>query len=41
MKFGVDGKLNRHLNLWSNLGIPVGDKGYNDTSAMVGVKYNF
>lgn len=41
IKTGVEGQLNKNLNLWGNVGVQVGDKGYNDTSAMVGVKYNF
>jgi autotransporter family porin len=41
IKTGVEGKLNDHLNLWGNVGVQVGDKGYSDSSAMVGVKYSF
>lgn len=41
IKTGVEGKLSSRLNLWGNVGIQVGDKGYNDTSAMIGVKYMF
>lgn len=41
IKTGVEGKVSQHLNLWGNVGVQVGDKGYNDTSAMVGVKYSF
>jgi outer membrane autotransporter protein len=41
IKTGVEGKLNPRLNLWGNVGVQVGDKGYSDTSAMVGVKYSF
>lgn len=41
VKTGVEGQLNVHLNLWGNVGVQVGDKGYNDTTAMVGMKYSF
>lgn len=41
LKTGVEGQLNPHLNLWGNVGVQIGDKGYSDTSAMVGVKYSF
>ena len=41
IKTGVEGKLNDHLNLWGNVGVQVGDKGYSDSSAMVGMKYSF
>ncbi|HFT5322418.1 TPA: autotransporter outer membrane beta-barrel domain-containing protein [Escherichia coli] len=41
VKAGVEGQINTHLNLWSNVGVQAGDKGYSDTSAMLGVKYTF
>lgn len=41
VKVGVDAKLNKTVNLWGNMGQQMGDKGYSDTSAMVGVKVNF
>lgn len=41
VKVGVDAKLNKTVNLWGNIGQQMGDKGYSDTSAMVGVKVNF
>ncbi|MBV8041051.1 autotransporter outer membrane beta-barrel domain-containing protein [Pluralibacter sp.] len=41
IKTGVEGQLTSRLNLWGNVGVQIGDKGYNDTSAMVGVKYAF
>ncbi|EOO9976490.1 autotransporter outer membrane beta-barrel domain-containing protein [Escherichia coli] len=41
IKTGVEGQINSRLNLWGNVGVQVGDKGYNDTSAMLGVKYTF
>jgi len=40
-KIGVAGKINSKVNLWGNIGVQVADKGYNNTSAMVGVKYHF
>jgi autotransporter family porin len=41
LKLGIEGQLNKQLNVWGNIGQQVGDKGYSDTSAMLGVKYNF
>lgn len=41
VKTGMEGQINPHLNLWGNVRVQVGDKGYNDTSAMLGVKYTF
>lgn len=41
LKVGVEGKINSRLNLWGNVGTQVGDKGYNDSSATIGIKYNF
>ena len=41
VKVGVEGQINSRVNLWGNIGTQLGDKGYSDSSAMVGVKYNF
>ena len=41
VKVGIEGQINPRLNLWGNVGTQVGDKGYNDSTAMIGVKYNF
>ncbi|WP_072187012.1 autotransporter outer membrane beta-barrel domain-containing protein [Yersinia frederiksenii] len=41
LKLGVEGQLSKRLNLWGNVGQQIGNKGYSDTSAMLGVKYNF
>jgi len=41
LKVGVEGQINPNLNLWGNIGQQMGDKGYSDSSAMVGVKVNF
>lgn len=41
IKVGVEGQLNKNLNVWGSVGTQVGDKGYNDSSATIGVKYNF
>lgn len=41
MKTGVEGQLSPHLSLWGNVGVQIGDKGYSDTSAMIGGKYSF
>lgn len=41
VKVGVEGQINPRMNLWGNVGVQMGDDGYNDTAAMFGVKYNF
>lgn len=41
VKVGVEGQINAQLNLWGNIGTQMGDKGYNDSAAMIGMKYNF
>jgi autotransporter family porin len=41
VKVGVEGQLNKNLNVWGQVGSQVGDKGYNDNAAMIGVKVNF
>lgn len=41
VKVGIGGKLNPKVNLWGNIGTQVGHKGYNNTNATVGIKYNF
>ncbi|WP_353654550.1 autotransporter outer membrane beta-barrel domain-containing protein [Citrobacter sp. Ce119] len=41
VKVGVEGQVSPRLNLWGNIGVQAGDKGYNDSAAMVGVKWNF
>lgn len=41
IKTGIDGKISSQLNLWGNVAVQIGDKGYSDTSAMIGVKYHF
>ncbi|ALR76412.1 autotransporter outer membrane beta-barrel domain-containing protein [[Enterobacter] lignolyticus] len=41
VKTGIEGQLSPRLNLWGNVGVQVGDKGYSDTSAMIGAKYSF
>ncbi|EOV8479777.1 autotransporter outer membrane beta-barrel domain-containing protein [Klebsiella aerogenes] len=41
VKLGVEGQINSRVNLWGNIGTQVGDQGYSDSSAMVGLKYNF
>ncbi|WP_110915614.1 autotransporter outer membrane beta-barrel domain-containing protein [Enterobacter roggenkampii] len=41
IKTGVEGQLNPKLNLWGNVGVQMGDKGYNDAAAMLGVKFSF
>lgn len=41
VKTGVEGQLSRHLTVWGNVGQQVGDKGYFNTEAMLGVKYSW
>ncbi|MFC0225179.1 autotransporter outer membrane beta-barrel domain-containing protein [Serratia aquatilis] len=41
LKMGVEGQVNKKLSVWSNVGVQVGNAGYNDTAVMLGVKYNF
>lgn len=41
VKVGLEGQINPRLNLWGNVGVQMGDAGYNDSAAMVGMKYNF
>ncbi|MWO14512.1 autotransporter outer membrane beta-barrel domain-containing protein [Escherichia coli] len=41
VKAGLEGQITSHLNMWGNVGVQVGDKGYNNTSAMLGLKYTF
>nr|WP_318526439.1 autotransporter outer membrane beta-barrel domain-containing protein [Erwinia billingiae] len=41
LKVGVEGQINPNLNLWGNIGQQMGDRGYSDSSAMLGIKVNF
>lgn len=41
LRTGVEGKINDQLNIWGNVGVQIGDKGYNDTHGMLGMKYGF
>ncbi|HEP1894415.1 TPA: autotransporter outer membrane beta-barrel domain-containing protein [Kluyvera cryocrescens] len=41
IKAGVEAKLNPNLNLWGSVGTQVGTRGYQDSTAIVGVKVNF
>jgi autotransporter family porin len=41
LKLGMQGQISPALNLWGGTALQVGDSGYNDASAMVGVKYAF
>jgi autotransporter family porin len=41
VKLGVEGQLSRQTALWGNVGQQLGDKGYSNTAAMVGIKYSF
>lgn len=41
IKTGVQGLLSRNLTAWGNVGQQVGDQGYFNTEAMLGVKYSW
>ncbi|HHZ5561034.1 TPA: autotransporter YcgH [Escherichia coli] len=41
IKLGVNGNLNPAASVWGNVGVQLGDNGYNDTAVMVGLKYKF
>ncbi|HEQ3519576.1 TPA: autotransporter outer membrane beta-barrel domain-containing protein [Citrobacter freundii] len=41
LKAGVEGQINPNINLWGNVAQQIGDKGYSDTLAMIGLKYLF
>lgn len=41
IKLGVNGNLNPAASVWGNVGVQLGDNGYNDTAMMVGLKYKF
>lgn len=37
LKTGIKGQLSKNVNLWGNVAQQLGDKGYSDTSAMLGL----
>ncbi|ABP62806.1 autotransporter outer membrane beta-barrel domain-containing protein [Enterobacter sp. 638] len=41
LKMGVEGQINLRLQVWGNVAAQVGDAGYSDTSAMMGIKYSW
>lgn len=41
IKLGVNGNLNPAASVWGNVGVQLGDNGYNDTAVMVDLKYKF
>ena len=41
IKRGVNGNVNPAASGWGNVGVQLGDNGYNDTAMMVGLKYKF
>jgi len=41
IKAGVEGQINTNLNLWGNVAQQLGDAGYSDTQAVLGIKYLF
>lgn len=41
LTLGLEGQWNKNVNIWGNVGQQIGDKGYSDTSVMLGGKYLF
>lgn len=41
IKLGVEGKINKSINLWANTAVRLGKEQYNDTQGIIGVKYVF
>ena len=41
LKTGVEAKLGDRLNMWGNISVQMGGKGYHDAQAMYGIKYQF
>ncbi|MBJ9165061.1 autotransporter outer membrane beta-barrel domain-containing protein [Citrobacter farmeri] len=41
VKAGVEGQLTKNVALWGNVAQQVGNNGYSDTSAMIGIKATF
>lgn len=41
LKLGVEGRVTKNLNLWSNVSQQVGSEGYSDTGVMLGMRYSF
>lgn len=41
LKVGIEGQINRQVNLWGNVSSQLGAKGYSDTGVVFGVKYNY
>lgn len=41
IKLGVNGNLSPSASVWGNVGVQLGDNGYNDTAVMLGFKYKF
>lgn len=40
-KLGLEGHISPHLNVWGNIGVQIGGKGYADSTATLGLKYSF
>lgn len=41
IKAGINGNMTPSTSIWGNVGVQIGDNGYNDTAAMIGLKYKF
>ncbi|HCC5976845.1 TPA: autotransporter outer membrane beta-barrel domain-containing protein [Citrobacter koseri] len=41
IKAGIEGRISKKIEVWGSVGSQIGSRGYNDTSALLGFKYNF
>lgn len=41
VKFGLESKFRKNLQVWTNAGVQAGQDKYRDLTAMVGIKYTF
>ena len=40
-KVGIEGNINKKLNVWGSVAQQIGDDGYRDSRASIGIKYSF
>lgn len=40
-KVGIEGNINKKLNVWGSVAQQIGDDGYSDSRASIGIKYSF
>ncbi|WP_331271834.1 autotransporter outer membrane beta-barrel domain-containing protein [Proteus terrae] len=41
VKIGIEGQINKNLNLWGNVSQQIGDPGYSDAQEVFGIKYMY